>query len=155
MLDSLVRVSRRVGWSTDRFATDPAPARLTERTPPPRGYRALQAVATEVERTRGARDQGWLRHPRLRDVSTTVGYNSPDKASRASSHLPTGLLTAARAGRGSPPGESAPSDRRATPGGVTRYPLECQTRHRDRRAEFPGPNCCGSTRLPLCGFTYC
>ena len=27
MLDSLVRVSRRVGWRADRFATDPVPAR--------------------------------------------------------------------------------------------------------------------------------
>ena len=26
MLDSLVRVSRRVGWRADRFATDPVPA---------------------------------------------------------------------------------------------------------------------------------
>ena len=45
MLDSLVRVSRRVGWDTDRFATDPStdgrgetPARSRS------GRRALRAV---------------------------------------------------------------------------------------------------------------
>ena len=155
MLDSLVRVSRRVGWSTDRFATDPASARYTERMPPPRSLRALQAVATEVERARGTRDRDGLRHPRPRDVSTTVGCNSRASAEAGLESPSHRAFDRRETGRGSPPGESAPGDRHATHGGVTRYPLECRARYRCRRAEFPGPNCCGSTRLPLCGFTYC
>ena len=33
-------------------------------------------------------------------------------------------------------------------------PLNAGRGAASRRAEFPGSNCCGSTRLPLCGFTY-
>ena len=54
MLDSLVRVSRRVGWSTDRFATDP---RRHRRTGPKqaRGYNALHAVRRGRTRPRNPR----------------------------------------------------------------------------------------------------
>ena len=96
MLDSLVRVSRRVGWSTDRFATDPAPAQYTERTPPLRSRRALQAVKRQSNE-RGAPGTetscgilGLATSPPRRAI-THEGRPKPN-----SSHLPAGPLTAAK-----------------------------------------------------------
>jgi hypothetical protein len=92
MLDSLVRVSRRVGWETDRFATDPraggeGPRSRSGRSPPalravPTSRTATPSpdVATQAGRVLGraaGQHLGRLKHPLRRG-----GY------------LPPGLLTA-------------------------------------------------------------
>ena len=46
MLDSLVRVSRRVGWGADRWARDPELARVVRATTPRGSPRALEPVHT-------------------------------------------------------------------------------------------------------------
>ena len=81
MLDSLVRVSRRVGWGADRFAIDPecrlgstpsptpAPSNSTASSPTARserqpGARALgQARRTVLGRPEGQRLRGLYHHP--------------------------------------------------------------------------------------------
>lgn len=147
MLDSLVRVSRRVGWNADRMVADrdrlPALRRLTPRAV---GTHWIQSVPVE----RAAEDDGGLRAavflgPAARDASP--GYNSPPGGGVT---FPTGFWAPRDRSRLCP-GESAPAD-----GG-----------RRDERsigsASVPAPPSdrlnppgmpCGSTRLPLNGFTY-
>jgi hypothetical protein len=116
MLDSLVRVSRRVGWSTDRFATDPSQFPPGRRTGRPRA-----AVSAHCEQWR-RKSIGRGSHPGPRGAAassapkrtcpprpavTLADERSPRVTFRAGAPGRPG------AGRGPRPGESAPCDRRA------------------------------------------
>uniref|UniRef100_K1P8I7 Uncharacterized protein n=1 Tax=Magallana gigas TaxID=29159 RepID=K1P8I7_MAGGI len=74
MLDSLVRVSRRVGWTTDRFATDhraqpthPGPVRTTRlaATAPERQYPQGE-TCTQGQERRAAGRSSVSRRPAFR-----------------------------------------------------------------------------------------
>ena len=84
MLDSLVRVSRRVGWGANRFATDPRDARVRERSPRPDG-RAVRAHCLPVRpsrthRTRqGTRALQWRLAPQL-GIPRSPGRPAPSRA---------------------------------------------------------------------------
>lgn len=85
MLDSLVRVSRRVGWSTDRFATDPRRHGLTLTDSRRRSQRTASSPPQSSERA----GQGALRHgkrPRSRSKSAPMGCNSGRRNGRSPSH---------------------------------------------------------------------
>ena len=85
MLDSLVRVSRRVGWSTDRFATDPKHPELTQSDAHRRSRRTASSSPQSSERAGpGARRHG--KHPRSRSRSAPEGYNSGRRGGRSPSH---------------------------------------------------------------------
>lgn len=107
MLDSLVRVSRRVGWRTDRFATDP---RRRGQTGP---YNQIAVTALcEAVRPRSnypGRPEAQRRgkRPRSRNVSTSAACNTLPLAGL--SYLATGLLTTAEPVVALDIGESAPS----------------------------------------------
>ena len=148
MLDSLVRVSRRVGWNADRLATDPetrpavpirhggavgrhgcpVPASRT----PPRGQAATRRAA--VPRSR----------QRLTSTGRSTTVRSCHASDRACRHRETG--------RSALPAESARGGGQANQGRV----------RRSQDLDEPNPphtlnsagRLCGSTRLPLGGFTY-
>lgn len=109
MLDSLVRVSRRVGQVTDRFATDPEPAGITHGTEHPRSA----GTDDSPHQSNGRPD---LTLPGRPSVSTSVRrranasriYNA--KPLRAWSPFP-GASDRRRTGRGARPAENAPVDR--------------------------------------------
>jgi hypothetical protein len=134
MLDSLVRVSRRVGWGADRFATDPE--RHRERTGSGRGRvasPALQAVpSTTARRWPGARAPGrGLARQFLGREQRAYGQAGCTGARR---HLPSCRPSGLRAtGRGAPSPESAPARLGSGAGG--RVPIGVR--------EIP--------RLPQCG----
>ena len=91
MLDSLVRVSRRVGWGADRLATDPE---LDGATPGPRPPAVPEHCeqSSGVERTEkaGARRRGGF----PRSGGRPYLRRSVTLDAEATSHLPAGLLTA-------------------------------------------------------------
>ena len=148
MLDSLVRVSRRVGWNADRVVADrdrpPADRRLTPRAV---GTHWIQSVPVE----RAAEDDGGLRAaaflgPAARDAAP--GYNSPPEGGVT---LPAGFCAPIRDRSRLCPGESAPDDcgrRDERSNGSASVPAP-----QSDRLNPPGMPC-GSTRLPLNGFTY-
>ena len=97
MLDSLVRVSRRVGWETDRFATDPMSE--TRERPNPRdagGRRALRAVLNSRTHAPSQASPAKADHEQkssvTRPANASQGYNT--RANEGTSYLPRGLLTA-------------------------------------------------------------
>jgi hypothetical protein len=110
MLDSLVRVSRRVGQVTDRFATDPEPTPRVPRSPSARGQRALTTVPAgrTDARNRGIAT-GRVSLPRSTDGPTPPGSVTPKPCGIG--HLSRGASDRRRTGRGVPPAESAPVDR--------------------------------------------
>ena len=145
MLDSLVRVSRRVGWKADKFATDPqrkAPAGPTSRgravgghgcpvptsRTPPEGRAATKADAV-VPRSQS----GW---PHGAITARARGSRLPSP--RASNRLETG--------RGALPVESAHGGARRSAADGSRGSRTAAPRAA-RRAEFHGPT------LPIHPFT--
>ena len=137
MLDSLVRVSRRVGWKADKFATDPerkAPAGPTSRgravgghgcpvptsRTPPEGRAATKADAV-VPRSQS----GWP-HGAITARTRSSRLPSP----RASNRLETG--------RGALPVESAHGGARRGAADGSRG-SRTATPRAARRAEFHGP----------------
>ena len=156
MLDSLVRVSRRVGWETDRFATDPE--RMTGERPGPRdagGRRALRAVLNSRTHAQSRASPAAAGHKQKSSVAEPAnasrGYNTRARRSelpspRAYDGSPTG--------RGALPAESAPAEEAAThpAGGSSREPRQ-PGRHPSDRLNSAG-RLCGPIRLPLYGFTY-
>jgi hypothetical protein len=147
MLDSLVRVSRRVGWNADRMAADrehsPADRTLT---PPAVTAHWIQSAEFERATKRPAANERRFLGPAVSDA--TPSYNSPARRPEAPSRR---ACEHRGAGRGTAPGKvrqsttveapSGPSDPRTTP------------RRASERLNPPGMPC-GSTRLPLNGFTY-
>ena len=147
MLDSLVRVSRRVGWNADRMVADrdhpPASRRLTPRAV---GTHWIQSVPVgrATENDGGSRAAVFL-GPEARDAAP--GYNSPSEDGVT---FPTGFWAPRHRSRLCP-GESAPADagrRDERSNGSASAPAPTSD-----RLNPPGMPC-GSTRLPLNGFTY-
>lgn len=152
MLDSLVRVSRRVGWKADQFATDPK--RETPASPGRRGG-AVGGHGCPVPTSRTPPDGRVASKadavvPRSRGRLACRGCNSANVAARA--YLPRRLVAAPR-----PVVALCPRKvHTAGPGEAPRPGRE------DPEPQRPGPRAelssagrlCGSTRLPLSGFTY-
>ena len=116
MLDSLVRVSRRVGQVTDRFATDPRPAAGPEDAAPPQstdtGDSPRQSNGSARPR---CRDRPRQSLPRSGSGPTPPGSVTPNPKERPPS---PGASHRSRTGRGAPPAGSAPAfaaSRRAAP----------------------------------------
>ena len=136
MLDSLVRVSRRVGWVADRFATDPRRPRLTSPYQA-RGPRPLRSSETRVERARTARGRRTRQASSVRRRVHLDGLYALGAPEDPPSHLAAGLLTATEPVVALRAGESAPCRRRARqPAGSETDP--CQPAATERWAEFPG-----------------
>ena len=150
MLDSLVRVSRRVGWGADRLARDPECARES-RPSAQQAVREHCEQSTQVERaTRGrgpchggcssVRECGRLRPVPKRSCSRERRSYLEQTVSR---HPRTG-----------------PDNNPLRKGALRRPPArrpvhEDQARRtaNERQVEFKGETC-GPIRLPLNGFTY-
>lgn len=86
MLDSLVRVSRRVGWRTDRFATDPQRLVLPSRSTHAVGENCKQCFPSRTQAER----RGQVRRGKssVSEQSTWPGYNT---SSEEEVTFPTGL----------------------------------------------------------------
>ena len=155
MLDSLVRVSRRVGQVTDRFATDPEPATTDRRLAIVRGQRALTTVPAVRDGRTGRRSR---RRPRTSssvrrcdDGPTPPGAVTPTR--EGVGHLLRRLLTADE-----PVVALRPPKMHTPPRGqrTRRTPRGCRRRARREAGELnPTDGLCGPLRLPLNGFTYC
>ena len=158
MLDSLVRVSRRVGWRADRFATDPVPARWGARVRP---REAVGRHGCPVSASRKT-SQGGPGPPHETGGGSSVpgrigtGGAIPVRAEAPTYH-PRRLLTAPRTGRGALPAESA-HGRTASCAGRVQFKISDPDKN-NRRGQPSELNSagrlCGSTRLPVGGFTYC
>src|SRR5664279_444366 len=113
MLDSLVRVSRRVGQVTDRFATDPEPATNSTTTERPR----LAGTDDSPRRSNGRPEPQYRDRPRSlsssvrRRANASRVYNTEPLRDRAPS---PGASDRRRTGRGAPLAESAPVDHAIT-----------------------------------------
>ena len=95
MLDSLVRVSRRVGWKADKLASDPE---HTTPASPARHERAVVRHGYPVPDSRTPPEEEVATKanavvPRLRNGWHTRVYNSPSPKSQT--YLPQGLVAAA------------------------------------------------------------
>ena len=135
MLDSLVRVSRRVGWRADRFATDPVPAGPTHG--PSREAVGRHGCPVSASRTsqegEAAHAGGGSSVPRAdRDRR---GYTSARRSARLPSSPPSDRP---RTGRGALPAESAHGRHASRAGRVLTisYPTDGRAAF---RAEFRGP----------------
>ena len=134
MLDSLVRVSRRVGWNADRFATDPVPPR---RAP---------SVQESGRRTRLPSPHQSNSPGRRSSLKATVVPRPQDGPPRraitvlteANTYLPTGLLTAPKSIVALCPRKVHTAELSATARTGPRDPEPHQPRVA-RRAEFHGP----------------
>ena len=148
MLDSLVRVSRRVGWETDRFATDPESGRA-EPSPESTAVTEHCEQSSEFERHSRARRPypgGWIpRSPGRPTLPEAIIL--PPKRELPSSRAYDGPRT----GRGALPAESALTDADRRQGRAER--LRTQTTSTRRKMNSAG-RLCGPIRLPLYGFTY-
>ena len=152
MLDSLVRVSRRVGWNADRLATDPearpaSPVQSRESVRQTRGSPCLRQ-SNSPGGPCGLEARG---RPSAPGRLTAAVYNSVHRSARSPSHRQH--LAATEAGRSALPAESAPGEARR----------DARTESREIPVpDSPEPHAelnstgriCGSTRLPLDGFTY-
>ena len=148
MLDSLVRVSRRVGWETDRFATDPS-SDAAEPSPSTTAVSKHCEQSLQVDqqpRARRLRQGGWI--PRSPGRPTLPGtIILPPKA-----ELPfPGAYDGPRTGRGALPAESALARRYTKAGRAVK--LRTYQGNRLRKMNSAG-RLCGPIRLPLYGFTY-
>ena len=147
MLDSLVRVSRRVGWGADRTATDPQKAEGVIPTPHQPAVGRHRGRSLPVERAYGSK--GPHRGGQLSSVhcraNTPASYNSSRRKSPsrwASDRQQTGrgfLLRKMRPRKLAP--NKAPSCDREL------------RRTNNPKVEFHRRGC-GPIRLPLNGFTY-
>ena|SRR5208282_94340 len=113
MLDSLVRVSRRVGQVTDRFATDPEPAADSAATERPQ----LAGTDDSPHSSNGRPEPQYRDRPRSqsssvrRRANASRVYNAEPLRDRSPS---PGASDRRRTGRGAPPTESAPVDHAIT-----------------------------------------
>ena len=151
MLDSLVRVSRRVGQVTDRFATD------AERTPGlrPLDDRSRRTLAT-VPSSRSAAQRRGRTPAALRSSTARRRANAERVYNTAAEAGPPSANASRRrrAGRGARRSESAPAAPR-----YRRLEAPARRCHLDDSHEAdelnPKRRLCGPLRLLLDGFTYC
>ena len=148
MLDSLVRVSRRVGWETDRFATDPEDDR-GELGPSTTAVSKHCEQSLQVERPPRAQRPchgGWIpRSPGRPTLPGTIILPPREE-------LPfPGASDGQRTGRGALPVESALAST-----GHQRPPTERldKTLALGLHKMNSTGRLCGPIRLPLYGFTY-
>src|SRR5690242_13297250 len=105
MLDSLVRVSRRVGQVTDRFATDPEPAAGPKTTAQPQSAGTGDSPHQSNGCTRPRyRDRPRCGLPRSADGPTPQESVTPNPRERPPSSWASDRR---RTGRGAPPAGSA------------------------------------------------
>lgn len=92
MLDSLVRVSRRVGWGADRIAADPTHWHGEARSQTVRGRRALQSSPPQSNGRKepGSRTAAGIPRPTSRPMERRAITPTTEVAG----HLPEALLTA-------------------------------------------------------------
>ncbi|KAK3745119.1 hypothetical protein RRG08_049561 [Elysia crispata] len=152
MLDSLVRVSRRVGWNADRLATDPDARPASPIQSRESGRRARENPGPRQSNSPGG--PGGLEargRPSAPGRLTEAAYNGA-RTSRA--------LTLPSPASSRPRSRSWRSARgKCTRRGPARRPVRVQ---RIPGRDSPRPHAalnsagrlCGSTRLPLGGFTY-
>src|SRR6218665_265649 len=175
MLDSLVRVSRRVGQVTGRFATDPrrdaGPSRRCGRAV--RGH-WNQSPRVERDNTTGGRRRSatvflgpptgrrspGLYAPAHEAKVTLPGRfspppNPPRRAPAPRASAPPGAVVSPRraAGGAAPPAESTAAARRTDAGALPRGMRGRRRRRTGGLNPTGGPY--GPFRLPLDGFTYC
>lgn len=151
MLDSLVRVSRRVGWRADRCATDPVP------TGPPRPSK--EAVGRHggcpVPASRTSRESEAAYAGGGSSVPKRIGSGKPITVhAEAPTYLARRLLTAQR----EPVVALCP--RKVHTAGCRRGRKRVRSDLRPPTERLPSElnsagRLCGSIRLPLGGFTYC
>ena len=148
MLDSLVRVSRRVGWETDRFATDPnSDAIEPGPTTTAVSKHCEQSLHVDQQpRARRSRQGGWIpRSPGRPTLSGTITL-LPKK------ELPfPEAYDGPRTGRGALLAESALARPHTKAGRAVKlrtYPGS------SLRKMNSASRLCGPIRLPLYGFTY-
>ena len=149
MLDSLVRVSRRVGWSTDRFATDPKAVPVTQ----PESRHAVGQHCKQsrpVDRIRRTGDGRTAADPRSTDERTAESLNTCGRSAQVT-FLPGFSPPANRSWR-STRRKCTPRRRPWQHAESSRIP-DAPARRLSRELNSPG-RLCGSTRLPLSGFTY-
>ena len=124
MLDSLVRVSRRVGWRADRFATDPVPAGPPQSVPGSGQQTRLPSLCqSNIPGGRGGPRRRRLLGPQAdRDRR---GCTSARRSARLPSPPPSDRP---RTGRGALPAESAHGRRASRAGRVLRSPTRRRAR---------------------------
>ena len=133
MLDSLVRVSRRVGWRADRFATDPVPT-----GPPCPSQEAVARHGCPVSSSRTSRESkaayadGGSSAPRWIGTGKAITV-SPE----GPTYLPRRLLTTREPVVALCPRKVHTAGQRRAPGGSVQIP--CPTHAPAIRAEFRGP----------------
>ena len=148
MLDSLVRVSRRVGWETDRFATDPEDDG---------GERGTSTTAVSKHCEQSLQVERQPRSPRLRHggwIPRSPGRPTPPGTITLppKGELPfPGAYDGQRTGRGALPAESALASGHTDAGRAER--LRTYAGRPIRKMNSAG-RLCGPIRLPLYGFTY-
>ena len=150
MLDSLVRVSRRVGWSTDRFATDPKAVPVTQ---PESRHAVGQHCRSSQGRSIASGEPGTVEaaaDPRSTDERTAESLNTCGRSAQVT-FLPGFSPPANRSWR-STRRKCTPRRRPLAARRVLTDPRRTARRLR-RELNSPG-RLCGSTRLPLSGFTY-
>ena len=148
MLDSLVRVSRRVGWETDRFATDPKDngGELGPSTTAVSKHCEQSLQVERQPRAQRPRHGGWIPRSPSRPTPPWAITLQPRL------ELPSqGAYDGQRSGRGALPAESALARRHTDLGLAVR--LSTQAGRRLRKMNSTG-RLCGPIRLPLYGFTY-
>ena len=109
MLDSLVRVSRRVGQVTDRFATDPKPAADPGAAERPRST----GTGDSPRQSNGRSEPRYRDRPRLASLPRSESGPTPPESitPRPKARPPSsGASRRQRTGRGAPPAGSAPVD---------------------------------------------
>ena len=148
MLDSLVRVSRRVGWETDRFATDPRDDG-GERGPSTSAVSKHCEQSLQIERQPRAprpRHGGWIPRSPSRPTLPRAITLPPKR------ELPSqGAYDGRRTGRGALPAENALARNHNAAGRAER--LRTYQARSIRKMNSAG-RLCGPIRLPLYGFTY-
>ena len=125
MLDSLVRVSRRVGWRAYRFATDPVPAGPPRSVPRSgRQTRSPSLCQSNISGGRGGPRRRRLLGPRCGSGQAGLYQRAP-RSARLPSPPPSDRP---RTGRGALPAESAHGRRASRAGRVLRSPARRRAR---------------------------
>ena len=148
MLDSLVRVSRRVGWRADRFATNPLTA-----GPPDLSREAVAGHGCPVSNSRTSQESPAAYTDGDSSVPQRIGTaQSITVRAEAHTYLPGRLLTAGKPVVAFCLRKVHTAIQRLATGESIRSP----THHQRQTSELNSAGrLCGSTRLPLGGFTYC
>ena len=134
MLDSLVRVSRRVGWKADRFATDPMP---------PRRSPSVQESGRQTRLPSPCQSNSPGKQSSLKATVVPRPQNGPPRRAvtvhaEAHTYLPPGLLTVPKSIVALCPRKVHTAEPGATARTGPRDPEPHQPRAA-RRAEFRGP----------------